>query len=90
MTVQQVEVLVRHLFAVHLLDFVGQQLAVQADEVRLGEFADQRGDVLVLYVRIRVVFAAGSRVRRVAVVDQETELVAYFPVFETFVAVDHE
>ena len=76
MAVEQTQVFVRQLLAVHLLDAVGQQTAVQADEVPLREFADQRGDVLVLDVGVGVVFRSRCRVLRIAVVDQEVELFA--------------
>lgn len=66
---EQVQVFVRQFLAVHLLDAVGQQAAVQADEV-CWQLADQRGDVLIFDVGVGVVLRAGRRVRGVAVVDQ--------------------
>ena len=56
MLVQQTHVLVAQLLAVHLFDALGQQTAVQTDEALLRQLADQRSDVLVLYVRVRVKF----------------------------------
>ena len=55
MVCQFVNVFVGQLLAVHLLDAVGQQAAVQADETRLGQFTDERGNVLVLHVRIGII-----------------------------------
>ena len=86
---EQVQVFVRQLLAVHLLDAVGQQAAVQADEVLLRQLADQRGDVLVFDVGVGVVFRAGRRVRGVAVVDQKFEFLAVFALFGVFLAVEH-
>ena len=90
MPVEQLDVTVGHLAAVHLFDPVAQQPAVQPDEVALGELADQRGDVLVLDVRVRVVLAARSRILGVAVVDQKGELVAYLAVLEMLLPIDDE
>ena len=87
--VEQAQVFVRQLLAVHLLDAVGQQTAVQADEVPLREFADQRGDVLVLDVGVGVVFRPRRGVLRVAVVDQEFEFLAVFAVLGVLLAVEH-
>ena len=47
MTVEQREVFIGQFFAVHLLETVGQQAAIQTNEVLFGQFADQRGNVLV-------------------------------------------
>ncbi len=88
--VEQLDVAVRELLAVHLLQPVGEQPAVQPDETRLGQLADQGGDVLVLDVGVGVVLRSGGRVLRVAVVEQEVELVAHLAVFEVALAVEHE
>ena len=61
------DVLVGEGLAVHLLDTVGKQPAVQADEVRLGQLADERSDVLVLHVGISVVLRTGGSVHRLTV-----------------------
>ena len=88
MLLEQVQVFVRQLLAVHLLDAVGQQAAVQADEVLFRQLADQRGDVLVFDVGVGVVFRAGGGVLGLAVVHQELQLVAHFAVFGMFLPVD--
>ena len=88
--VEQLQIAVRELLAVHLLQAVGQQAPVQADEVLLGQLADQGGDVLVLDVGVGVEFRARRRVFRFAVVQQEPQLVAHFAVFEVALAVEHE
>ena len=86
---QQVEVLVGQLLAVHLADAVGEQAAVEPDEVLFGQLADECGDVLVLDVGVGVVFRSRCRVLRIAVVDQEVELFAVLAVFGVFLAVEH-
>ena len=53
---QHVDVLVGQLLAVHLLNAVGQQATVQADEVRLGQLADERGNIFMLHVGVGVIF----------------------------------
>ena len=88
MAVEQFEVTVGDFFAVHLLQPVGQQAAVETDEVLLGQLADERGDVLVLDVGVGVVFRAGGGVLGLAVVHQELQLVAHFAVFGMFLPVD--
>ena len=89
MVFQQAEVFVREFLAVHLLDAVGQQPAVEPDEVLFGQFADQRGDVLVLDVGVGVVFRPRRGVLRVAVVDQEFEFFAVFAILGVLLAVEH-
>ena len=89
MVFQQAEVFVREFLAVHLLDAVGQQPAVEPDEVLFGQLADECGDVLVLDVGVGVVFRSRCRVLRVAVVDQKVELFAVLAVFGVFLAVEH-
>lgn len=86
---QKVEVAVRELLAVHLLQTVGQQAAVQADEVLLGQLADERGDVLVLDVGVGVVLRARRGVRGVAVVGQEAQLLALLALLGVALAVEH-
>ena len=86
---QQAEVFVREFLAVHLLDAVGQQPAVEPDEVLFGQFADQRGDVLVLDVGVGIVFRTRRGVRGIAVVDQEFELFAVFAILGVLLAVEH-
>ncbi len=86
---QQLHVFVRKLLAVELLDAVGQQATVQPDEVLFGQFADERRDVFVLDVGIRIVFRAGRRIRGVAVVDQKIEFFAVFAVFGVLLPVEH-
>jgi len=88
MAVEQFEVTVGDFFAVHLLQPVGQQAAVETDEVLLGQLADERGDILVLDVGVGVVFRAGGGVLGLAVVHQELQLVAHFAVFGMFLPVD--
>ena len=85
--VEQVEVAVGEFLAVHLLDAVGEQAPVDADEARLGELADERGDVFLLHVGVGVVLRAGGGVRGVDVVAQEVDFLADLAVFGVFLAV---
>ena len=90
MMCQQVEIAVGELLAIHLLDAVGQQAAVEADKVRLGQFADEGGDVLVLHVGVGVVLAARGGVGGVHVVGEEPQLLHRLAVFGVTLAVEHE
>ena len=56
MVLEQVDVAVGQFLAIHLLDLVAQEAAVEADESLLGQFADEGGDVLVLHVGVGVIF----------------------------------
>ena len=87
MTVEQREVFIGQFFAVHLLEAVGQQAAIQTDEVLFGQFPDQRGDVLVLYIGVGVELASRGGVLRIAVVHQESQLVTHFAVFKMLLSI---
>ena len=89
MVVEQVEIFVRQLLAVHLLDAVGKQAAVQADEVLLRQLAYERSDILVFDIGIGVVLAARGGVRGVAVVYEELELLAVLAVLGMLLTVEH-
>ena len=87
---QEVEVAFGGGFAVELADAVAEQAAVQADEALFGQFADERGDVLVLDVGVGVVLRARGRVDGVAVVEQELQLVAHLAVLGVALTIEHE
>ncbi len=87
--IQQVQITVGYFFAVHIFQAVYQQAAVEADKIRFGEFAYQCGDILVLHIGVGIVFAAGSRIGSVAIIEKKVELVPYFPVFQMFLAIQH-
>ena len=87
--IQQVHITVGYFFAVHIFQAVYQQAAVDADKIRFGEFAYQCGDILVLHIGVGIVFAAGSRIGSVAIIEKKFELVPYFPVFQMFLAIQH-
>ena len=79
--VEEVQVFVGQFFAVDVFDFVAEKAAVEADEIGLGQFADEGGDVLAFYVGIGIVLAACGGVGGVAVVDKEVEFLFYLTVF---------
>ena len=85
--VEQVEVTVSKFLAVYRLDAVRQQAAVDADEARLGQLADERGDIFLLHVGVGVVLRAGGRVGSIAVVAQEVDLLADLAIFGVLLAV---
>ena len=87
---QQVDVAVGQLLAVHALDTVGQQAAVEADEAALGQLADKRGDVLVLHVGVGVVFGACGGVGGVDIVGQEAQFLHRLAVLGVLLAVEDE
>ena len=87
---QHVDILVGQLLAEHLLDAVGQQAAVQADEVRLGQLADERGDIFVLNVGIGVVLRTGGRIDGVHVVGEELHLLQRLAILGVLLAIDDE
>ena len=90
MVFEQIHVAVAQLLAVHLLDAVSEQAAVQADETLLGQLADECGYVLVLHIGVGVVFGAGGGIGGVAVVHEEAHLVGRFAVVLVLLAVEHE
>ena len=90
MVCQLVNVLVSQLLAIHLLDAVGEQTAVQTDEVRLGQLANQRGDVLVLHIRIGVILRTGRCIHTLTVVAQELQLRQRLTVLHVCLTVQHE
>lgn len=90
MVLEEIDVAVGCFLAVEGFNLVAKQTAVQADKALLGQFADERGDVLVLYVGVGVVLGAGGGVGRVAIVDEEAEFVGRFAVVLMALAVEHE
>ena len=88
MVCQQVEVAVGQFFAIHLLDAVSQQTAVEADETALRQFANQGRNVLVLHVGVCVVFAACGGVGRIDIVGQEAQLLHCLAVLCMLLAVE--
>ena len=87
MMIEQVHISVCQLLAVHVLDFVAEHTPVEADEARLGEFADEGGDILALNIGIGVVLAASSGIGCIAIVDEEIELVLHFAVLVVVLAI---
>ena len=87
---QQVKVLVRQFLAIHFLHPVGQQPAVQADEVRLGQFANQRGDVFMLHIGVGIVLRTGSGIGCLTIVRQKLQFVHHFAVLRMALPVEHE
>ena len=85
-----VDILVGQLLAIHLLDAVGQQATVQADEVRLGQLADERGYVLVFHVGIGIVLRSGGGIHAVAVLREELQLLQCLAVLAVLLAIEHE
>ena len=89
MFVQQVQVLVGKFFAVHVLDAVAEHTAVEADEIRFWQLADQGGDIFLLNVGISVKLATCGRILCVAIVDQEVKFLAHFAIFVMLLAVQN-
>ena len=87
---QLVNVLVSQFLAIHLLDAVGQQTAVQTDEIRLRQLTNQRRDVLVLHVCICVILRTCRRVHTLTVIRQELQLRQRLTVFRVLLAIQHE
>ena len=87
---QQINILVSKVFAVHLLDTVGQQPAVQTDETCLGKFAYQRGDVFVFYIGISIILGACSCIGGLAIVNQKVQLLHRLAIFCVTLAIEHE
>ena len=85
--VEQIEVTVGKFFAIYFLDAVRQQATVDADEARLGQLADERGDVLLLHVGVGIVLRASGGVRGVDIVAQEVNLLADLAVLGVLLAV---
>ena len=90
MLVQQTHVLVAQLLAVHLFDALGQQTAVQTDEALLRQLADQRSDVLVLYVRVRIEFRTLCCVTCLNVVHHEIQTLLGLTVLGVTLTIEDE
>ena len=90
MLVQQTHVLVAQLLAVHLFDALGQQTAVQTDEALFRQLADQRSDVLVLYVRVRVKFRTLCCITCLNVVHHEIQSLLSLTILRMTLAIEDE
>ena len=88
--VEQVEITLRSFFAVHLFETVAEQTAIQTNEIAFGKFTNERCQVFVLYIGIRVELRASGCIRCVAVIHQKTELLQSLAVFGVLVAIDNE
>ena len=88
--VEQVEITLRSFLAVHFFEAVAEQTAVQTNEIAFGKFTNERSQVLVLYIGIRVELRARGCIRSVAVIHQKTELLQGLAVFGVLVAIDNE
>ena len=54
-----------------------------------GDMGDIFGDIFGDFFGGGIVFAAGSRIGSVAIIEKKFELVPYFPVFQMFLAIQH-
>ena len=88
--VQQLQITIGHLLAIHIFEAVRQQTTVQADEVRLGKLAYQSSHILVFHIGIGIILTTSSRVGGITIVQQETEFVTHFPVLQMLLPVKHE
>ena len=87
---QFVDVFIGQFLAVHLFDTVGEQTTVQTDEVRLGQLAYQRGNVLVLHVGIGIVLGSRSGIDGVGVLGEEHHLLKCVAIFRMCLAIEDE
>ena len=88
--VKLVNVFICQLLAIHFLDAVGKQTAVQAYEIRLGKFTDKGGYVLVLHIGVGVVLGTCGSIGSIAIVCKELQLFEHLAVFVVLLAVDDE
>ena len=86
---EQGNVFVRQLLAVHLLDAVAQHASIKTNVITLGQFADERSDVLLLYIGVGVVFASRSGIGCRAIGDEEVEFLERLTVFCMAIAINH-
>ena len=87
---QQVDIAVAHLFAVHLLDTVGEEAAVEADEAALRQLADEGGDIFVLHVGVGVELGTRGGIGGHHIVAQEAQLLHRLAVLGMLLAVEDE
>ena len=73
MLLEQRDISVGQFFAVHLFNAVAQHAAIETNVVTLGQFADERGDVLFLHIGVGIVFASRSGIGSGAIGDEEVE-----------------
>ena len=87
---EQSYILVRQFLAVHLLESVGKNAAVESDEVLLRKLADESGKILLLDVCICVILAAGSCILSLAILDEEVKVVANLAILAMSLTIEHE
>ena len=86
--VEQVEVTICSLLAIHFFETVAEQTTVEADEVALGNFSDEGRQVLVFYIGVRIELRASSCIGGVAVVHQEAEFLQCLAIFSVLIAIN--
>ena len=87
---QQVDILVGQLLVIHLLDALSKQTTVQTDEVRLGQLANQRSNVLMLHIGVGIKLRTGSGISRLHIVGQELQLSQRLTILGVLLAIKHE
>ena len=90
MVLKEVDVTICQFFAIHLLNAVAEQTTIQTNKALFRKFANKCGDVLILYVSIRIVLRTCSRIRRVAVVDKETQFICCLTIVFMALAIKHK
>ena len=87
---EQVDIFLGGLLAIHLLDAVGEQTAVETDEIRLGQLAYEGGDILVLYIGVGVILRACGCIGSLAIVGEELQFFHRLAVFGVALAIEHK
>ena len=90
MEVELVEILVGKGLAVHLLYALGEQTAVQTDKTALWQFADERRNILMLYIGIGIELRPCGRIVGIHIIGEELHLLHSLTVFGVFLTVNDE
>ena len=88
--IQQLQITVGYLLAIHIFEAVRQQTTIQADEVRFGKLAYQSSHILIFHIGIGIILTAGGRIGSITIVQQETEFVAHLAVLQMLLPVKHK
>ena len=89
MVLEQPDIFVRHLLAIHLLHPVGKDTTVETDEVLLRELSYESCKILLLNVGVCIILASCSCILSLTILDKEIKMVANFSVFSMLLPVKH-
>ena len=87
---QLVDILISQLLAIHLLDTVCKQLAVETDKARFGKFTYQRSDILVLHIGIGIILGTRRSIGSFQIVGHKAHTLQRLAIFGMLLAIEHK